>query len=118
METILLVEDDEHQRMLYRMELEDEGYAVIIATNGWEALELVQKHQPDVVVLDLHLPQMDGVELLGRMVGIDNALPVIIYSGYETFKDNFLTWVADTYLVKCSDISPLKKEIREVLNNR
>ncbi len=118
MPTILLVEDELNQRLLYQMELEDEGYRVVLASDGWEALQQSKEEHPDLVVLDLGMPGMDGIEALGRMMDQNAKLPVIIYTGDENFKDNFMTWVADAYLVKRSNLDALKEEIERVLLER
>ena len=115
MVTVLLVEDEPNQRVLYQMELEDEGYDVIVASDGREALQKVEEVQANLVVLDLRMPGMDGIETLGRMMDLNPRLLVIVYSAYETFKDNFLTWAADAYLVKNSNLDVLKEEIRRVI---
>jgi DNA-binding response OmpR family regulator len=118
MVTILLVEDEPNQRLLVQTELEDEGYDVLVSADGLDALHQVEEKRPDLVVLDLAMPGMDGVETLSRMMTLNTNLPVIIYSAYETFKDNFMTWTADSYLVKSSDIGVLKGEVRRVLGER
>ena len=118
MSTILLVEDEKNQRELYRMELEDEGYRVVMAADGREAIRKVEEEHPDLVVLDLRMPRMDGIETLGRMMDLNARLPVIIHSAYENFKDNFMTWAADAYLVKISNVEVLKGEIQRVLLKR
>ena len=116
MPTILLVEDEANQRLLYQTELEDEGYHVVAAGNGREALQEAQKTRPDLVVLDLRMPGMDGIEALQRLLALNQKLLVIIHSADETFKDNFMTWAADAYVVKSSDVDVLKAEIRQVLS--
>jgi len=116
--TILIVEDDGHQRELYRQELEEEGYNVLLAADGKEAVDIVNKHHIDLVVLDINMPVMDGIEALGRMLSRDNQLPVIIHTAYAHYKDNFMTWVAEHYVIKSSDLSDLKSRIREVLQSR
>jgi len=118
MPTILIVEDDEHQQLLYQEELKEEGYDVVVASSGEQALELVQQVAPDLVVLDIAMPGMDGVEALGRLLAQNNQLPVILHTAYATYKDNFMTWSADAYVVKSSDLSELKAEIGRVLAKR
>ena len=118
MATILLVEDDKHQQLLFGEELREEGFEVLIVGTGEEAIETVKKSAPDLVVLDVAMPGMDGIEALGRILGEDHRLPVILHTAYSTYKDNFMTWAADAYVVKSRDLSALKAEIRRVLQKR
>ncbi|MFW6107100.1 MAG: response regulator [bacterium] len=118
MATVLIVEDDEHQQLLFEEELKDEGYNVVLASSGEEAVEVVEQVEPDLVVLDIAMPGMDGIEALGRLLSKNNRLPVILHTAYATYKDNFMTWSADAYVVKSSDLSELKAEIQRVLAKR
>jgi len=118
MAKILLVDDDKNQRKLYEQELVDEGYAVTTAAGGREALAEIDKDRPDLVIMDISMPGMDGIEALGKILGVDNTIPVILNTAYANYKDNFLSWAADAYVVKSSDIDELKKTIREVLAKR
>ena len=118
MPTILIVEDDEHQQLLYSEELKEEGYDVVVATSGQEALATIERVEPDLVVLDIAMPGMDGIEALGRLLSQNNQLPVVLHTAYATYKDNFMTWSADAYVVKSSDLSELKAEIERVLAKR
>ncbi len=118
MPTILIVEDDEHQQLLFREELTEEGYDVVVASSGQEALEVVDRVEPDLVVLDIAMPGMDGIEALGRLLSKNNQLPVILHTAYATYKDNFMTWSADAYVVKSQDLGELKAEIARVLAKR
>lgn len=115
MSDILLVEDDPHQRILIQEQLEEEGYTTEVAPSGPAALECVQEHMPDLVVLDIAMPGMDGVELLGRLLAANNRLPVVIHTAFNHYKDNFMTWAADAYVVKHSNCEELKQAIRQVL---
>ena len=115
MTTILLVEDDKNQRLLYEQELMHEGYEVVTASNGKEALEKVQKKLPDIVIMDINMPKMDGIEAMGRILGKNKEIPVIINTAYSNYKDSFMSWAADAYIVKTSDLSELKEKIKEVL---
>ena len=115
MTTILLVEDDENQRLLYEQELMHEGYEVVTASNGKEALEKVQEKLPDIVIMDINMPKMDGIEAMGRILGKNKEIPVIINTAYSNYKDSFMSWAADAYIVKTSDLSELKEKIKEVL---
>jgi CheY-like chemotaxis protein len=115
---LLVVEDDRNQRLLLQEELEGEGYSVLSATNGEEALARVRMTMPDLVVLDIHMRGMDGLELLGKLLGINNRLPVVIHTAYDSYQDNFMSWAADAYVLKQSDLSELKATIRRLLGER
>ncbi len=118
MTTILLVEDDKNQRLLYEQELRLEGYEVVTASNGKEALGKVQEQLPDIVLMDINMPKMDGIEAMGRILCKNKKVPIIINTAYSNYKDSFMSWAADAYIVKSSDLSELKDKIKEVLTNK
>ncbi|HNX60479.1 MAG TPA: response regulator [Spirochaetota bacterium] len=118
MSKILVVEDEQNQRELYAMELEEEGYEVEQAANGREAVESVKKNKYDLVILDIRMPEMDGIEALGKILSRDKKIPIIIYTAYSNYKSNFMTWTADAYVTKSSDLSELKDKIKEILSTR
>jgi len=64
------------------------------------------------------MPGPDGLETMGRMLSQDNRLPVILNTAYSSYKESFLSWSADAYVVKSSDLTELKTKIREVLDAR
>jgi len=115
MSRILLVEDDANQALLYREELEADGYEVAVAKDGHEAVALAEKATPDLIVMDIRMPGMDGIEAMGRVLSKHNKLPVILNTAYASYKDNFLTWSADAYVIKSSDVAELKAAIRRLL---
>jgi len=115
MTTVLLVEDDPNQLVLYTEMLKGEGYEVVGAKDGREALRSVEESRPDLVVMDISMPGMDGIEAMSRMLSRDHKLPVILNSAYATYKDNFRAWSADAYVVKSSDMDELKETIKRVL---
>ncbi len=115
MTTILVVEDDKNQRLLYEQELKLEGYEVVTASDGKDALGKVQEQLPDLIVMDINMPKMDGIETMGKILGKNKEIPVIINTAYSNYKDNFMSWAADAYVVKSSDISELKNTVKEIL---
>ena len=115
MATVLVVDDDEHQRLLYREEFERDGYEVLLAASGQEAVAAVADHDVDVVVLDIAMPGMDGVETLSKILDIDRQLPVILNTAYSSYKDDFMTWAADAYVTKSSDLTTLKQHVKKAL---
>jgi CheY-like chemotaxis protein len=117
MKHILVVDDEQHICELYQSELEDEGYKVTVAHSGIEALRSIEANPPDLVVLDIQMPGMDGIETLERLVGSDKGIPIILNTAYSHYKEDFTTWGADAYVVKSSDTSKLKAEIKRLLAN-
>jgi len=118
MEKILCVDDDDGLLHLYQEELSEEGYKVILAKEGKEALKKFEKESPHVVVMDIRMPVMDGIETLTAMLGKDRQVPVILNTAYPQYRENFMTWGAEAYVIKSSDLTELKQKIREVLDRR
>jgi len=115
---ILLVEDEENERLLYKEELEKEGFEVACCQNGNEAIESIEKSNYDLVILDIQMPQMDGIEALGKILTKKRDIPIIIYTAYPQYKDQFLTWAADAYLIKSSDLTALKDKVKTILSEK
>ena len=115
MTTVLVVEDDKNQRLLYEQELKLEGYEVVTASDGKDALGKIQEQLPDLIIMDINMPKMDGIETIGKILGKNREIPVIINTAYSNYKDNFMSWAADAYIVKSSDLSELKNTVKEVL---
>jgi len=112
---ILVVEDEESLRLLYEEELKSEGYEVLTAGNGREAIELLETEKPDLILLDIVMPVMDGMEALGRIVGKERKIPIILNTSYSGYRQDFMSWAADAYVTKSADLSELKKKVRELL---
>ena len=118
MAKLLVVDDDKNLRLLYEQELAEDGHEVVLAGGGPEALDLLKTQRPDLIVLDISMPGMDGIEALGKILAKDKSMPVILNTAYSTYKDNFMTWSADAYVVKSGDLTELKAKIKEVLKSR
>lgn len=108
--TILLADDETHLRTLVRTTLEDPRYRIVEASNGTAALELARRERPDLVVLDLMMPGLTGLEVLERLrVEPDTArVPIVMLTatGQEKDRVRALALGADAYLVK--PFSPLE----------
>jgi CheY-like chemotaxis protein len=115
MKHVLVVDDEINICELYRSELEDEGYRVSVASSGKNALTAVESDPPDLMVLDIQMPGMTGIEILERLLGRDKGIPIILNTAYSHYKEDYTTWGADAYVVKSSDTSELKKEIKRLL---
>ncbi len=116
MNKILIVEDEEFQRELYATELSDEGYKVDQACDGKEAVSKVMKREYDLIILDIRMPEMDGIEALGQILSRKKKTPIIIYTAYSNYKSNFMTWTANAYVTKSSNLNELKDKVREVIS--
>ena len=116
MKTILVVDDDDAIRTLLQDELRDEGYQVLTVTNARDALKTVQEEALDLVILDIRMPGMDGLEALPRILGIKEGLPVILNTAYTLYQESFMSWAADAYVVKSSDLTELKDKVKELIN--
>jgi len=118
MEKVFCVDDDPSLLRLYYEELSEEGYEVILAQNAKEALTKFGKEKPDLVVMDIRMPVMDGIEALTAMLGKDRQVSVILNTAFPKYKENFMTWGAEAYVLKSSDLTELKQRIREALDKR
>lgn len=119
MATILLVEDEENIRLLYQQELEQDGHQILCAEDGKTAIDMAREHQPDLVIMDINLPEkMDGIESMSRILAENKDIPVIINTGYSEYQDNFMSWAAEAYVLKSADLTPLKEAIGNALGKR
>lgn len=112
---ILVVEDEEGLRLLYEEELKAEGYEVLTARNGREAIQQLEVGKPDLIILDIVMPVMNGMEALGRILGKEKRIPVILNTSYSGYQQDFMSWAADAYLTKSVDLSELKDKVKELL---
>jgi len=118
MAKILIVDDEEGIRMLYAMELQDEGYEVITLPDGKDLLEVVDKQEPDCIVLDIKMREYNGLDLLQQIRKKHDDLPVILNSAYSSFKVDLKAVAADYYVVKSSDLGELKEKLKVALETR
>jgi CheY-like chemotaxis protein len=115
MKKILLVDDEEGIQLLYQEEFQDEGYEVISAFTGEEALEKFKSEIPDLVILDIMMPGMNGIEVLRQMKMIAPQLPVILSTAYHEYKQDLSAWASDEFIVKSPDLQNLKEAVRKHL---
>ena len=120
---ILIVDDNANERKLLEQILTDEGYEVESSSDGKKALEIINanyntKQYPDMIISDISMPNMDGIEMLGKMLGIDSNMPVVLYTAYPNYKDNLLAWAAQGFVVKNSDPSKLLSKVKHVFEEK
>lgn len=118
MEKILCVDDDRSVLQLYYEELTDEGYKVILAKDGKEALSKYSKEKPDLVIMDIRMPGMSGLDALTVILGKDRQASIIFNTAYPQHRENFMSWGAEAYVLKSSDLTELKQKVREALEKR
>jgi len=118
--TILLIEDDSFTADLYQRQLEKEGFSVRIATHGIEALDIIKEQKPDLILLDIMLPKMDGFEFITRLhqEKSNHQIPIIILSNLDResiIKEGF-DLGAWGYIVKSSTVpAKVVEEVRKAL---
>jgi two-component system response regulator (stage 0 sporulation protein F) len=117
MKKILVADDEMAIRLLYSEELKEEGYEVFTASNGREALDIIDKEPLDLVILDIKMPEMDGIEALRQIKEKKPGLPVLLSTAYGEYKQDFATWASDDYLVKSSDLEDLKNAVKRHLKD-
>ncbi|BDV41386.1 two-component system response regulator [Geotalea uraniireducens] len=115
MARLLVVDDESSIRLLYSQELADEGYEVVTAATAAEAVEQIGTQDFDLIVLDIKLKNESGLDLLQKIVKERHNLPVVLCTAFSCFKDDFSAWLADGYVVKSSDLTELKEEIKRVI---
>ena len=113
---ILVVDDEELLVKGIRFNLQNEGYEVLTGSNGLEAIRLVQNAQPDLVVLDVMMPEMDGLAACSRIREFSN-VPIILLTAKADDMDKLMGFDhgADDYLTKPFNILELKARIRALL---
>ena len=110
---ILVVDDEESIHLLYSEEFEEEGYEVYGALSGEEGLDKLSEILPDLVILDINMPGMNGIEVLRKIKGINPNLPVILSSAYQEFKQDLASWASDDYIVKSANLDELKAAVKK-----
>lgn len=118
MAKILVIEDEKNLRILYQQEFERDGFEVVTAANAVDGLQLVEAERPDLVVMDIRLPGMDGLEAMSRVLDKNPKIPVVLNSAYSSYQDSFMSWAADAYVVKSADTGELRLRVRELLASR
>ena len=112
---VFIVDDEEGILQLYKEELTEDGYEVFTADSGENLLEKIEEVTPDIIILDIKIGGYNGLDLLQDVREKFYDLPVILCSAYSTFKSDLKSIAADSYVVKSSDLTELKKKIQRSL---
>lgn len=115
--TILLVDDEPDVRTIYGEMLRREGYNVITAENAEDALYKLSTEKVDLMILDIKMKGKSGLEVLETLEKEKKKknIPVILFTAYSSYQDEYTAWFADAYIVKSADPTELKKEIKRLL---
>jgi DNA-binding NtrC family response regulator len=109
---ILVVDDDENNLLLTKLELRDELWNVITASNGREAMKHFESENPDVVIVDVKMPGIDGITLLKQMKAIRPEIPIAIFTGYDEAAVT-MPKEAEAFVIKSSSLKKLKEFVRK-----
>lgn len=115
MSRIVFADSEPHIRQLCLEELQDEGYEVKVTGKGEEVVRLTESFQPDMVILEMLLPDMSGLEAGRQIKGTNRKTRVVLYSHSYPPKD-FSHWGADDFVIKSANLDHLKAVVRRLLS--
>jgi two-component system cell cycle response regulator DivK len=119
-ETILYIEDDPNNRILVRRILQAEGYTVLEAENATQALAVLDAHLPDLIFMDINMPDIDGYTLTTRLKSLTqlNSVPIIAMTAnvMKGDRERSLEAGCDGYIQKPIDVDKLPEQISRFLN--
>jgi DNA-binding NarL/FixJ family response regulator len=119
---VLLCDDVAMLRELLRYELEEDDNLVVVAEadNGIDGVRLVEELKPDVVVLDLAMPGLDGLEALPLMMAVQPPPAILVHSGFDdaTMRERVLALGAARYLEKGGNLGEVRAAVREIVEVR
>ncbi len=119
MTTILFADDSANIREFLRQELEEEGYRVLLARDGKEAVDVAQSNRPDLAILDIWMPRANGFDAAERITAIDPAIPVILFTNNDDLclRDPRSAFAA-ACVEKSDDLTELNRAIVSALASR
>jgi two-component system, cell cycle response regulator DivK len=119
---ILVVEDNEKNMKLFRDVLQAKGYRTLEATTGTRAVELAAAHRPDLVLMDIQLPDLDGIEALGRLRANERSAPIPVLAltaqAMQGDRERFLAAGFDGYISKPVNIANFIDTVRHHCEGR
>jgi CheY-like chemotaxis protein len=115
--TILIVDDEPVARTLAQKKVSEQGYAVWTAANGEEALAALAKGRPDLILLDVEMPKMNGYTFVGELVKLNfnPKIPVVVLTAHEELGPIFKRHGVRGYLIKPLNIDLVVAKIQEIL---
>ncbi len=119
MAKILVIDDAHDIRTSLDMLLRGKGYDVLVAANGWNGLELYRQEHPDVILLDLNMPELDGIAVLKEIRSVDLKQPVIVLTGdtNPTTERQVRALGVSEFIVKGESLLPLMDVLDHILKS-
>ncbi|ANU27456.1 response regulator [Planococcus versutus] len=117
MKTILVVDDQPGIRLLLKEVFSKEGYQVITAGSGVEAFEKVKENSPNLVLLDMKIPGMDGIEILKRLKKSNPSIHVVMMTAYgelDLIRES-MNWGAELYFTKPFDVFEVRDAVKRLV---
>jgi CheY-like chemotaxis protein len=115
--TILVADDEKINRMVLEEALTVEGYRVLLAENGEEVLEKIKIEKPDLLILDVKMPLMDGIEVLQKLRIGHPTLPVIVLTAYKSMERYALKEGISAFMPKPINLHKLKNQVKKILGD-
>jgi len=112
--SILVVEENSDLQLLFKLLLESEGYEVTIAHNGREALTFLESMQPELILMDIMMPGVNGLEISHRIKQKDQSLPIILISAIDRLQEQQLNYSkANDILYKPFNLDDLVNKVKQ-----
>lgn len=120
MKNLLIVDDQTGIRLLLDEVFRKEGYQTYLASNGMEALQLVQEKEPDCILLDMKMPGIDGIEVLKKIKKEWANIPVIMMTAYDEIEmtEDAIGLGAELYFTKPFNIFEVRDAVNEIFKKR
>ncbi len=115
---VFIVDGDDDHRSLYSARFKVSGYRVAVAKTGLQAVRVAKRSEPDIVIINVDLPDNDGFETLTTLRAAHPQVPIIVYTGYAHFRADVRCWVADAFMIHSSNAEALERKVRELLIRR
>lgn len=113
--TILVIDDEADIRTLLTEEF-GRRFKIITAKDGEEGLKRIFEKKPDLVILDIKMPRMNGLEVLRKTKAFFPTLPVVLCTAFSSYRTVYAASLADAFVVKSPDLTELEETVQELIN--
>ena len=118
MHKIWVADDDDAIRMVLEESLNSAGFDVTLFCDADSLIENLKTDKPDLVITDIKMPGMDGIDVMNKIKDEKRDIPIILCSAYGQYKQGFRIWASDAYVVKSADLRELRLTIKEIYNQQ